>query len=111
MKLKNLMCIALCLISSLSVAQEEEKYAYCLYSGYFGINSFLGGIAMELAQKDGPLTTESMAICGAAIAKGNKVGERVKNGSVPSEEDIQIIIQASKFSKRVYKSVIKGAGL
>ena len=91
-----------------ALAANESNYKYCLYAGYFGIDSFLGGLSVKLIEKHHLLPS---SICSVAIKQGYEVSKRIQTGDTPSEDDARIMFEAKQFSDKAYEFIIKGSGL
>jgi hypothetical protein len=91
-----------------SFGANESSYRYCLFTGYFGVNSFLGSLAQKLASRDGVMGD---TVCQATWKQGYEVGERMRRGSKVSAGDMKVVREAIAFSDHVYSFIIRGANL
>jgi hypothetical protein len=94
--------------SSLNARADNSRYKYCLFAGYFGVNSFLGDLSQKLAARDGLIGD---SVCQTTWKQGYEIGQRALNGQAKSRDDIQVMMEAGSFSDQVYSFIIKGAGL
>lgn len=96
------------LFASISANAGDSSYRYCLFAGYFGVNSFLGVVAQKLAVRDRVIGD---TVCTATWKQGYEAGERVRAGRATAQEDQQIMLEANAFSDRVTDFIIRGAKL
>ena len=98
-------CLVLC---APAFGANERSYRYCLFAGYFGVDSFLGVLAQKLASRDGVIMD---TVCHATWKQGYEVGERMRRGSKVSTADMSVVSEAGAFSDHVYSFIIRGANL
>lgn len=104
---KSLLSVVLLALSSSPIYANETSYKYCLFAGYFGVNTFLGDLSQKLAARDGVI---GEGVCQATWRHGYEIGQRAVHGQAKSNEDIKVMLEAGVFSDKVYEFIIKGAG-
>ena len=108
MKPRLLILLIVLIFAPVSAYAKESSYKYCLFAGYFGVNSFLGDLAQKLAARDRVIGD---SVCTATWKQGYETGQRALSGQAKSKEDVQVMIEAGAFSDQVYDFIIKGAKL
>ena len=108
MKTRLLTLLIVLIFAPVATYANKSSYKYCLFAGYFGVNSFLGDLAQKLAVRDGVIFD---SVCTATWKQGYEVGQRALSGQAKSKEDVQVMLEAGTFSDQVYDFIIKGAKL
>ena len=93
------------MLSSLSAYTADEKYEICFVNGYFAgeDDKFMIGLASYIAGKENLLTDP---VCTAAHKAAYDVGVKFSTtGKYDSDQELQIIMYASKFREKVNKAI------
>jgi hypothetical protein len=96
------------LLTSTATSAEESGYKYCAFAGYFGVNSFMGGLASQIVSNHGLLGNSA---CQAAWKRGYEVGQRAQHGNVTAKDEVLLMLEAGEFSAKVNNFIIKAANL
>lgn len=100
--------IFVALLTPITATANDSNYKYCSFAGYFGVNTFMGDLAVQIASQRGLIGDTT---CQAAWRQGYEVGEKARRGQAKAQLEIQLMLEASAFSTKVNNFIIQGAGL